>query len=197
MTRAANDLAFIRQTIAESRRTVALDATPFLVWGALVVVGIVVELALLRSPIGIGPVWVWMALVTVGLATSVVFWRRRRRRVGSLTLADRALGALWMACWTAMVVIGFGGFFFAGLSGAALIAPLAAVMGTGFFVTGVLSDHSLVRWLGVFWWLTALGLFPLSDTRALLGFGAAMVTFQILPGFALQRHWRNATLNGS
>lgn len=190
MPRATEDLAYIRQVIADSRRAVALDATPFLVWGALVVVGILAELAVVRSSIGVGPVWIWALLVAAGLAVSALSWRRRRHRSGSLTLADRALGALWMGCWTAMVVIGFGGFFLADLSGAALIAPLAAVMGTGFFVTGVLADHLLVRWLGIAWWLVAVTLFPLSGTAALIGFGVAMVLFQVLPGLLLQHRWR-------
>lgn len=195
-TRAADDLEFIRRVIEESRRTVALDATPFLVWGGLVIAGIVIELLVVRFSADVDPVWIWMTLIAIGLLSSLRGWRRRRRRLGASGLAERALAAVWWGCWMAMVGIGFGGYFLAGLSGAPLIATLAAVMGVGFFATGALTDHDLLRWLGPAWWLTALALFALSDALALLVFGAAVLSFQVLPGLAFQRRWRSAAGRG-
>jgi hypothetical protein len=57
------ELSFIRSVIEDSRRAVVVDATPFLVWGGLVVVGAALEYLLPRS---FDAVWSWMVLMGLG-----------------------------------------------------------------------------------------------------------------------------------
>lgn len=180
------ELSFIRSVIEDGRRAVVVDATPFLVWGGLAVVGVALEYLLPRS---FDAVWTWMVLIGLGWVYSLLAWRRRRAR--ALTLADRALAAVWVGCWMAMTLVGFVGYFSGHLRGGGITASLAIIMGAGYFATGTLVAHGSVRWLGIGWWLVGTAIYLWRSPYTLALFAVMMVLLQIVPGFLLQRRWRS------
>ncbi len=184
------DLEYIRRIVSQGRRAIVLDARPFVIWGLLVVAAFVADLSLQATQGGALSIWIWLALMTSGWGLALWIWIRRRRRVGATTLADRALGRLWFACWGSMFLIGFGGFFTEAISGAAISGALAAILGIGFQVTSVLVSSPLLSRLGVGWWAVALAIFLLPGLPGSVLFAAAMLSMQVLPAVLLQRRWR-------
>lgn len=180
------ELSFIRSVIEDSRRAIVFDATPFLVWGGLVVAGVAAEYL-----VDFDPVWIWMALIGAGWIYSIASWMRHRARARVRTLADRALASVWVGCWTAMTLVGFVGYFSGHLSGSGITASLAIIMGAGFFATGTLVADRLVRLIGIGWWLVGTVIYLWDSPYTLAFFAVMIVLLQIMPGVVLQRRWRS------
>lgn len=188
---AAADLSFIRRIIEDGRRAVVLDATPFITWGVLVIAGTVAEYSLGFAGMREQSVWIWMLLVAAGWAYAMVAWSRKRRREGALTLAGRALGALWTGCWMAMTLVGFAGFFSGHLAGRGIAGSLAVIMGTGFFVTSALVSHRGIKLLGIAWWTVGVILYVWNTEHGMAFFATMILMLQVIPGIVLQRKWRS------
>lgn len=184
------ELAFIQRVISDSRRAVVLDATPFLWWGGLAVVGVALEYLIPALGLGWSPVWSWLALILGGWVYLLTVARRRRRRAGAHTLAERALGAVWVGCWTTMTLLGFVGHFSGLLASPGIVAALAIVMGAGYWATGFLVGYRGVQLLAVAWWLVGITLFWWRGPHSMLFFAAMILVLQIAPGVTLQRRWR-------
>lgn len=184
-----NDLAFIRRLIQDSRRMVGVDARPFIVWGALVVIGAAGEYAAGAVGADGWVVWMWLTLVAVGWVVSLAVWAGRRRTKGRVTLAERALAAVWIGSWVAMTLLGFVGFLGGHLAGAGIVASIAAVLGTAYYATSALVDHRGIRRLGIGWWLVAILLFVWQTPHAIALFAVAMAALMIVPGVVLHRRW--------
>ncbi len=187
---ASSDVAFLRQVIDETRHRLALDATPLILFGSAVVAGVVGELVLLEWRLPLRSLWLWAIVIGVAWCATALLWRRRRRRLGAQTLADRQLGGLWTGCWSTMCVVGFGGALTGQLTGAAITGTLAAMLGAGFFATSVLVDSPPIRWLALGWWVTSVAVYLLPNAAGMALFGAAMLLLQVVPAWLLQRKWR-------
>ncbi len=183
------ELSFIKKVIADSRRTVALDASPILFWGMLTVVGVVLEYLGCLTGLFFDSLWLWLLLIGIGWAYNLWGWQRRRRR-GAHTFADRVLGVLWSGCWAAMTILGFVGYFSGVIVENGITASISVILGLGFYVTGVLVDHPWGRWLGLGWWAVAVLLFFWPGPHVMAVFGMAMMGLQVIPGYLVQRQWK-------
>ena len=189
-TNASDDLSFIRQVIQDGRRAIVLDATPFIVWGAVVVLGTFLERVCKAMDLSFNTIWLWLGLIGIGWVYSIKTWMVRRKRLGAQTLADRALAAIWIGCWAAMTLVGFVGFFGKHLEGAGIAGSLAIIIGTGYFATAAVVNHGGVRILGVAWWLGGSLIYLWETPHFMLLFSAMIVLLQVVPGLLLQRRWK-------
>lgn len=189
---ASDDLSFIRQVIQDGRRAIVLDATPFIVWGALVVLGTFLEWVCKATDLSFDTIWLWLGLIAIGWVYSIERWMARRKRLGAQTLADRALAAIWVGCWTAMTLVGFVGFFGDHLEEAGIAGSLAIIIGTGYFATAAVVNHPGVRILGVAWWLGGCLIYLWETPHFMVLFSVMIVLLQVVPGVLLQRRWKEA-----
>ena len=189
---ASDDLSFIRQVIQDGRRAIVLDASPFIVWGAVVVLGTFFEWVCTAIDLSFDTIWLWLGLIGVGWVYSIKTWLARRKRLGAQTLADRALAAIWVGCWTAMTLVGFVGFFGDHLEQAGIAGSLAIIIGTGYFATAAVVNHRGVRSLGVAWWLGGCLIYLWETPHFMTLFSVMIVLLQVVPGLLLQRRWKEA-----
>jgi hypothetical protein len=193
---AKQELAFIRKVMADSRRTVVDNGLDYIVWGVIVAVGMFATCALdvLHAADWAGGNWIvlalWIAVMGGGWTFSLVRYLRGCRRERATTLAGRMLGTIWLACGIAIMLF----IFVLGPLGKADPSPsIAAVLGIGFLLSGVLIDFAPLRWAGVCWWASAVVLVSIRSVRTeMLVFGAMMVLFQVVPGIIVYRVLRSA-----
>jgi hypothetical protein len=133
-----------------------------------------------------------------GWVFSLVRHLRERSVERVRTMAGSILNALWLACGIVIMILIFIG---GPLMKAGPSPVIAAVLGIGFLVSGVLLDFVYFKVSAVCWWLGSVAMFCLDSPWArsmdlyilsdILLFGAMMVLFQVVPGIILYRRWRN------
>lgn len=183
---AAEDLAYIRRIMEETRRAVAQRGDGFIIWGAVVLLGLLGNYVFSRiAP----PGWAWAALwgVLTVAGWAITGWRIRRctHAERASTPGGRLLGAVWIACTIAIVVICFAGIPLGVILPAATGGTTMAVAGVGVFLTGILMGTRWVRNLAFGWWVGAVAAFIWHGEVQLLIVAIAIVLFYIVPGFVL------------
>lgn len=185
----AGDLAYIRQVMAETRRAVFVNGRYFVLWGTMVLVGFLAEWFLAPR----FPGWVigilWGGVVALGWIGSFLLAHRGGQRTPA-TPAARLIGAVWVGCTVAMVVILFVGTPTGRISTDAAAGIAAGIAGIGVFLTGVLTGIAWMRHLAWAWWIGA-GIMLAVPGRDVLLVGAAwMLFFYVVPGLILARQER-------
>ncbi len=196
---AKQELAFIRKVIQDSRRAAVDNGIDYIVWGVLVSLGMFASIAIdwLRLA-NVCYLWLWIAVMGAGWIFSLVRHLRERASERVHTLAGSILSSLWLACGiTIMVLIFVGG----PLARQSPSPAIAAVLGIGFLVSGVLLDFVYFKVSAVCWWLGSAAMFYLESPWArpkqlpihvdMLLFAIMMILFQVVPGIILYRRWRN------
>jgi hypothetical protein len=197
---AQQELSFIKQVMADSRRVTVENGLDYIVWGAIVALGMFATYALtvLRAESWAGGNWIylalWIAVMGAGWVFSLIRYLRGCRRSRVTTLAGRMLGTIWLACGVAIMML----IFVLGPLGKADPSPaIAVVLGIGFFLSGVLMDFAPLRWASLCWWAGAVVLALIhSLALEMLVFGGMMIAFQVVPGIVLHQAWREKARNG-
>ncbi|MGH8129032.1 MAG: hypothetical protein ACRETC_11850 [Gammaproteobacteria bacterium] len=188
---ATEDLAYIRRIMEQTRRAVALRGDGFIVWGIVVLLGLLGNYIFIRI---VPPGWAWGALwgvlIVVGWAITLFRVHRRIRSERVSTPAGRMLGAVWLACTIALVVICFVGIPLGVINTTAIGGTTAAVVGVGVFLSGILMGTRWVRNLAFGWWAGAVAEFIWHGEVQLLIAALVIVLFYIVPGFILNAQVR-------
>lgn len=189
-TTPAEDLAYIRHIMEETRRAVAMRGDAFILWGIITLIGLLGNyfFSLYRVP---GWCWpaLWGVLVVTGWTFMFLLIRRERSARVSMP-AGRMLGAIWGSFTIALFVIFFAGIPLGAVSPLSVGGIIASVIGIAIFVTGVLIGTPWVRNLAIGWWLGAIAQFYWHDATQLLIMAILELLFFVIPGFILNAQVR-------
>jgi hypothetical protein len=179
------EINMIKQIMDDSKKIVVDDGKGYIIWGILIVIGLVGTYILIQSRLYEFIGWLWVASIGAGwvytIFKHVISGHKKKVR----TFAGKILGALWFSCGITMTLIGFVGTG-TGSYGAYTISPLmAVVLGIAYFVTGIIYGQPWVRNLAAGWWLGAVATFIWSGMYSLLVFAGMMIVLQIIPGIIL------------
>ncbi|HBE72878.1 MAG TPA: hypothetical protein DDW31_02065 [candidate division Zixibacteria bacterium] len=195
---AQEELAFIRKAIADGRRVAVDNGLDYIVWGSLVSLGMFATIALeLAGVKGNAYLFLWVAVMGSGWVFSLLRHLREKSSERVRTMAGSILNALWLSCGLVIMLL----IFVAGpLMGQSPSPAIAAVLGIGYLVSGVLLDFVYFKVSAVFWWLGSAVMFylespwgrPISSNfhADILLFAVMMILFQVVPGAILYRRWR-------
>jgi hypothetical protein len=198
---AKQELAFIRKVIQDSRSTMVDNGVEYIFWGVLVACGMFGTFALdkLNATDRAGGAWIyltlWIGIMGGGWTYSLIRYLRLHRQARVHTLAGRMLGTIWLACGITIMLL----IFALGPLGKADPCPaIAAVLGIGFLLSGVLMDFAPLRWASVCWWAGAIVLALIRPIPTeMLVFGGMMIAFQVVPGIVLHRAWQENARGGN
>lgn len=192
------ELAFIRRVIQDSRQALMDNGLDYIVWGLLVSLGMFASIAfdLLKMP-GTAHLILWILVMGGGWVFSLIRHLRERSFERARSVGSSLLGTLWLACGIAIMVL----IFIGGPLRQVNPSPaIAAVLGIGYLVSGVLLDFPYFRISAVCWWLGSAAMFYLESPWAgpkgyglqidMLLFALMMVLFQVVPGVILYRRWK-------
>lgn len=191
-TQARQDLAAIRQLMEDGQRVVNTAGPHFVAWGLLTSAALAATWVLGGRGETRLITWAWAAAVTLGWLASLALTvaEGRRERVRSAT--SRILGGTWTGTGVTMMLLGFGAPAGAGLAPEAITGVLAAVLGGGFFATGLLVGSRWMRAAAVAWWAGALVMLLWPGRHGLLVTAALVLLLQTLPGLWLMLRARRA-----
>jgi hypothetical protein len=193
------EINMIKKIMDDSRKIVIDDGKGYIIWGILIVIGLLGTYFSILYRTYHYIMWLWIVAIGAGWVYTIIVQAKRGHKKKAQTLAGKILGALWFSCGIAMTMIGFLGTA-SGAIGAYTISPMMAViLGIAYFVTGVIYGQGWLRNLSIGWWLGAVITFIWSGMNSLLVFVFMMAALQILPGIILYKKFKKefqTNLNG-
>ncbi len=185
----ADELAFIRKVMQDSRRTAVDNGMNYIFWGVWASLGAIASYisSVYQWKIGL---YLWGGVISVGWVISWLIVRRGRQKAGTTSLANNVLGAVWMGCGIAMSLIGFVGSMT--VLGTGITGVLSIITGTGFYISGLVYGSLWLRYYAAIgWWLGGVLMFCFPGRHVILMLAAEMLLFQLVPGVILYRRWKS------
>ncbi|HEX2079091.1 MAG TPA: hypothetical protein VHG08_15310 [Longimicrobium sp.] len=189
---AREDLAVIRRLMEDGHRVVNTAGPHFVAWGVLTSAALIATYVLGGRGETRPITWAWIAAVGLGWLASLALTlaEGRRERVRSAT--GRILGGLWTGTGVTLMLLGFAGPAGGGVRPDAITAVLAAVLGSGFFATGLLLGSRWMQAAACGWWGGALFMLLRPGAHGLLVTAGLVLVLQTLPGAWLMLRARRA-----
>jgi hypothetical protein len=188
---ALEDLAFIKQVISDSKKTVLDSGTGFIIWGIIVVTGLLYTYFDVIFDLSWDNDIIWFILIGGGwfytIWTSII--QGKKRKVS--TLSGKILGAVWLSSGIAMTILGFVGTFTGAYNGVYISPLISTVLGVAFLISGVLFEQNWISYLSIAWWAGAIYMFSFPTIHVLLIMALMMLFLQVLPGVLMYRHYKN------
>lgn len=185
-THAQEDLAYIRELMAETRRAASVSGGYFIVWGLVVGAGLFATWLQVVGVLPYAPFVTWIPCIALGMLGNY-FLVRRDMRQPVQSHAGRLIGMVWMGLGITQLIFFFVGLGVGALPGTFLPAIFASLIATGIFLTGVLAGLGWLRNLAFGWWSGSLVMFVWPGEYAILLMGALLLVLYVLPGVALTR----------
>ncbi len=191
-SQAKEQLAFIKSIMQDSQKVVADNGYGFILWGILILIAAVCSYILDQSQLNQYQGWLYLLIVGLGWLYMVVIHRRTKKYSIGNPLTKTIIDSIWTAVLISMTLLGFLG----GATGAIDLNHMTAVMytvlGTAYFLQGVITGKTWVRNLAFGWWGGSVMLFLITGPLALALMIVMMVGLQIVPGIIFNRQWKAA-----
>lgn len=193
-TQAADDLAFIRKIMHESRSFAEVGGTHFIVWGTATGLGMLLTWAMVQrlvpgSAMAIYGTW----FVVLFAATAVSMWHGRQEKKSLVAHpVNRQIGAVWFAIGMPMLLLFFVAQPYGLVKAFAIPTTAAALLGSGIYLTGSLAKINWLRNLAIVWWLASIGLMLVRGPAVFLCYAILIFALYVVPGIKLNQIARRA-----
>lgn len=181
------ELSAIRALMTDSQRLIRGTWSHQLVWGVLVSVGLALTWAAEQSERYPLIAAVWLGVVVTGWTFSIWWGRTHDAQASVHNTATRAFAGIWVGLGITLTMIGMLTIPTGAVAPDGLPGVLAAILGAGYFASGVLAGMRWLLLVAVAWWLGAAALLVWQGPGTLLGLAALTVAFEVLPALALRR----------
>jgi hypothetical protein len=186
---AAQDLAYIRQVMEQSRRYTAAQGIFFVIWGVAVSFALLLTWLQILGHISGNNLLIW-GVVMVAAWGLTIYCAWQQDRSSATPYHAQLIGMNWTAVGVAMGLAFFVGVPTATLSLQAIPGLSALFVGVGILNTGHLSS---IRWLavvGVVWLLCGALMLAWPGVHNILATAVLLFAGQIVPGLILMREER-------
>jgi hypothetical protein len=187
---AREQLVFIKSIMDDSQRVVADNGTGFIIWGVLILfAGIgtfILEYYGQYQYIG----WLYLGTVFIGWLYMAFIHRNTEKCVIGNPITKKIINSIWIAVLISMTILGFFGGATQTIDLNHMTAVMYTVLGSAYFLQGVITGKTWVRNLAFGWWLGAIVLFFISEIPAAILAAAMMIGLQIVPGIIFNRQWK-------
>ena len=184
------EITLIKKIMQDSRKIIAFNGVDYIIWGILVLLGLIGTYASIIIREGIYIIWVWIILMGIGWIYSLSVHYIGSKKVRTWTLAGKLLGGIWLSCGIAMFIIGFVATYAGAIKGWAIAPTISVILGIAYFASGIIYGHPWVKYLYLGWWGGAVVMFLYPGRHTLLIFAAMMILFQIIPGILFYIKWK-------
>ena len=185
------DLQYMKQIINDSRKIVVDKGIGFIVWGILIIIGLTgsyIDAVMSGNQYSAE---LWILLIVGGWIYTAIQWNKHKENKKAVTFAGKIVGAVWFSAGVAMTILGFVGTY-SGAFGSVFISPvLAAVLGIAFYVSALIYDNSLMKYLAPLWWVGSIFMFFLPGLHTIIVMAAMMLFLQVVPGIILYKKFKS------
>lgn len=190
-TQAELELSEIKKIMEDSRRIMVDDGLGFIIWGSLVAAGLIFSYLSVLGYLAWNITSIaWFVLIGAGWLFTIIQVRKEKKERRAHTFAGKVAGAIWGSAGITMTIIGFVGSYSGLVRGLGISPLMACVLAAAFFVSGVIYNDKVFRYLSFGWWAGALVMFFWRTPHTLLMFAMMMLFMQVLPGIIMFRKWK-------
>jgi len=184
------DLQYIKQIINDSRNLVVENGIGFIIWGILIVIGLLYTYFdfLLKAQLHNNIAWV--VLISGGWILSFISAYKKREHSNVTTFAGKLLSSVWISAGIAMTILGFIGSASGAYKGVYISPILSTILGIAFFISAQVYKNKIMTLLAPLWWLGAIYMFFFPGLETLLIMAFMMLLMQVVPGIIFYRKYR-------
>lgn len=183
----AEELAFIKEIIQQSRKTNFITGVEYILWGVIVPIGLIGTYLLIDFHLYSLIRYLWVLIICAGWGFEIFHIIKTKKREKTKSYVTKSISALWTACGIAIMIISFIGLF-ASTNIKYDVSPLIAIiLGIAYFVSGTLLEYKWLRNIGFVWWIAGIYFFLCKDNLNLLIFALLLLVLQAGSGLILNR----------
>ncbi len=190
--KAIEELQFIRKVIEETKQNVMHNGLDYIIWGVLVIIGMLLQYILVAGKMYFNYGWIWAALVPIGWIFSFINKRNQKIKHPS-TFAGKIIGAVWVSSGIVCSVIGFIGPASGVITVWAISPLICLVVGISYFVSGTIVGSKWFRNISFGWWVGGIIMLFVASHHQFLVMVLVMFLFQTIPGIALYKKYKRQT----
>jgi len=199
------ELQYIRNIMAESRKALAEDGKPYIAWGLIVALGMINSYISALIQVDLASGWVWIGLVLLGYIYIFYYVRKKKKETPRVkSFIDRLQGAIWASVGSTIgLTVLLITIRASQNNGDVQISPFyicyftAVLTGIGYFLSGFALDIKWLRNIGYVWWVLSIVMFMWPSIHVLGLYAGAMICFQVVPGIILNRKYREQQHTGA
>lgn len=184
------NLLYMKQIINESRNIVVRRGVEFIIWGVIIVIGLVYTYIDILFKGKFYNLFAWIILVAGGWGYSIWCWYKNKDRQKAYTFSGRLMGMVWVSSGITMTILGFIGPLAKAYSSFFISPIIATVLGTAFLVSSLIYNNTLMMKIAPLWWFGAVYMFFFPNKESLLIMALMMLFLQVLPGVILQKKYK-------
>jgi hypothetical protein len=187
---AKDEIRLIQEMIERTRKITAGSWMFFLVWGIVVILGVVGMYALVFIE-KFSWIWInWIVFMIIGVAFSIFYGKKYEKQQGARTYPYIATAHACFASGMGFILAGFI-FPLLKLYSWGLIAVfISLIAGILAFTLGGIYEWNLLKWCGVIWWLGAIGMIFIHENYRALFFIPLIIIGYIMPALILRSMYR-------
>jgi len=136
--------------------------------------------------------FIWFILMGFGVIGTIFQIKKQKKRERVKTYSEQALSHLWFACGIAFFIVAWLGLPLKVIPIESLNIIMAVIAGIGLFVTGGIVEWNMLRISGIIWWVVAIVMMFTHWHFHTLIFAIAIIPGYLVPGYVLNREYKNS-----
>lgn len=185
-----SEILFIKKIMNESRKSALDNGKYYILWGVLISVACFANYFNNKLSLDFNPNYFWGVCILTGWIFSIIWGYEDSKKAKTYSAGNKTVSALWASLGIAMLVIVVAGKVSGSISYASISPLIAAVLGVGYFTSGVMYSDKMLKLMAFCWWGASIVMFNISGVEVLLANGIFLLAFQVIPGLILFSKWK-------
>lgn len=185
-----SEILFIKKIMNESRKSALDNGKYYILWGVVISIACFANYFIIKLGFDFNSNYFWAVCILAGWVTSIYWGYKDSKKAKTYSAANKTISALWASLGISMLVIVVAGKVSGAISYASISPLIAAVLGVGYFTSGVMYSDKMLKIMAFCWWGASAAMFNIKGVEVLLANGIFLLVFQVIPGLILFSKWR-------
>lgn len=187
-----DNLNVIKSMIEKTRTDAEESGSIFILWGWLVIAATILTYFFVYKEWFDRIGYIWFILMSLGVIGMIYIVKKRTKKEKVKSYSSVALANLWISCGVSFLIISFLGIPLKVVPLESLNIIMAVIAGIGLFTTGGILEWNMLRIGGLIWWVAAIIMMFTHWYFHTLIFAIAIIPGYLVPGYALNRKYKNS-----
>lgn len=174
-------LQIIEKMIQRTKSNLHDSSFYFLLWGWIVLIGIIGHTYLAHFTNFSKPYLVWLIII-LGLIINIIYGMRQGKKKRISTHVDKINFMIWMAYLVSYTIT----LVFMAKLNYNIVPIIFLLTGNATFLTGIVIKFNPLIWGGIVFWIGAIGLFTLPGNLNIFVPPATIILGYLIPGYLLK-----------